>query len=215
MLPAGFWELSGSWVLKVGISVLLAFCLIQPVFGADTNDLLDKIPPLKPPRGEIPPTFWEQHGLAVTVAGFAAVLLLAIVVSLLTKPRPTVVVPPIVLAREALNSLSSRSEDGLLVSRVSQIMRRYVAAEFALGPGELTTTEFSRLLAGNDKVGPELESRVTKFLRDSDEQKFSPAPAGPAFNAVPTAFQLLELAETRKKELLGAENAEPSVRPGA
>ncbi len=202
----GRWNSSRTWMLKAGFSLLLAISIARNVLAADTNsDLLDKIPPLKPPRGEMPPTFWEQHGLAVTLSAIGAVLVLAVVVSFVTRPKPTAPVPPIILAREALNSLRSRTEDGVILSRVSQILRRYIAAEFSLGPDELTTTEFARLLAGNEKVGPELGGRLTSFLRDCDERKFSASRPEAPLNAISTAAQLLNLAEFRKKQLLAAE----------
>ena len=189
----------------------LALSIAQGAFAADTNsDLLDKIPPLKPPRGEIPPTFWEQHGIALTLSGIGAVLVLAVLVSFVTRPKPAAAIPPIMVAREALNSLRSRPEDGLVISRVSQVIRRYIAAEFSLGPEELTTTEFSRLVTGNEKVGLELGNRLSGFLRDCDQRKFSPTIPTPPLNAVSTASELLDQAENRKKRLLATENPESS-----
>src|SRR5262245_15122845 len=49
--------------------VALIFCLgssvcLLPLFAVaqtNTNSALEEIPPLRPPRAEIPPGFWEQH----------------------------------------------------------------------------------------------------------------------------------------------------------
>ena len=49
----------------------------------------DDIPPLRPPHAELPPTFWEQHGLWVIVAGSRSLLaLVGAAVWCLLRPKP-------------------------------------------------------------------------------------------------------------------------------
>ena len=62
--------------------------------------------------------------------------LVALAVWWLTRPKPPVVVPPEVQARQALEPLRQQAEDGAVLSQVSQILRHYVSAAFALPPGE-------------------------------------------------------------------------------
>ncbi len=54
------------------------------------------------------------------------------------------------------------------------MLRRYVVAAFELPPDELVTSEFCRLLAGHERIGPELAAAVGEFLRRCDEHKFAP-----------------------------------------
>ena len=95
-----------------------------------------------------------------------------------TRPKPPVIIPPEVQARGDLESLRKLAEDGRVLSKVSQAVRRYFGAAFALPPGELTTAEFCRAMAANDQVGSELSTTTSDFLRRCDERKFAPdAPA--------------------------------------
>src|SRR4051794_5601334 len=78
----GSWFFSGSWILVFGAFPCFMFAAFSSfVFGAYScfaQTVLPKpeeIPPLRPPQGEIPPTFWEQHGLLVVLL---SLLLLAI-----------------------------------------------------------------------------------------------------------------------------------------
>jgi hypothetical protein len=202
-----------------------ALPLFPPFTSLAATNLLEPndIPRLRPPRGELPPTFWEQHGLAVSAGIVAFVALLAILVWYLRRPKPPVVVPPCALARQALESLGAQPETGAVLSRVSQVLRRYVAAAFELEPGELTTADFCRALAKQERVGAELAAALGDFLRRCDEHKFKPsnaAPAGP-LHAVPTALQLIDLAEARLERLrqeaarAGSFTAKPSANTGS
>ncbi len=169
-----------------------------------TNSLAaapDAIPPLRPPHAEIPPTFWEQHGLWVVIFG---VLLLAVVcaaVWFLTRPKPAVIVPPEDQARHALEPLRQQPEDGALLSRVSQILRHYVAEAFSLPPGELTTAEFCSAIAAHSQIGPELSAPLSDFLHQCDQRKFSPSAPAPQFGAVAQALKLVDQAQARRVAL--------------
>ncbi|HSA09363.1 MAG TPA: DUF4381 family protein [Candidatus Paceibacterota bacterium] len=170
------------------------------VRGDVTNTAeLEDIPALRPPHAEIPPSFQERYGLWVILAGIALLALVGAAVWLMLRPRPPEAVPPDVAARRALEPLSQQPEDGLLLSRVSHILRHYVAAAFNLPAGELTTAEFCRAVAGNGQVGPELSAALGEFLRQCDQRKFSPPPAPAApFDAVLEALKLIDQAQIRR-----------------
>jgi Domain of unknown function (DUF4381) len=172
------------------------------LFAAETNLLAaDAIPPLRPPHAEIPPTFWEQNGLWIVIVGVLVLALVGAVAWFLTRPKPPVVVPPEVQARQALEPLRQQPDDGVLLSRVSQILRHYVAAAFDLPPGELTTAEFCHTIASHAGIGPDLSAALSEFLRQCDQRKFAPsAPADP-FSAVAQAFMLIDQAQTRRLAL--------------
>jgi hypothetical protein len=154
-----------------------------------------------PPYGELPPTFWEQNATAILFAEIGIVALLAFFLWLFFRPKPKIIIPPEIQAREALQNLSSQPEDGALLSRVSQIVRNYFSATFQLSPGELTTTEFCREISGNEKISAELSTSAANFLRECDNHKFSTTAAAGKIDAVNRALNLIEQAEQRRAQL--------------
>jgi len=150
---------------------------------------------LAPAYGQIPQTFWNQHGTMIIIGGLTALLLFGVLLWMLLRTKMPLVVPPEILARQALSKLEGLPEDGNVLSEVSQILRRYVSTVFKLPPGELTTAEFFSALASNDKISVELGDAVSRFLRECDERKFSTAAVSTPFNAVPRALKLISLAE--------------------
>jgi len=159
--------------------------------------------PLKllPPYGELPPTFWQQHGTAVVAITLVAVVAVAFVAWRLLRPKPLTILPVEVQTRQALKEHLGRPETGAALSAVSRILRRYFIAAFELPPSEPTTTEFCRLVSGSDSVGADLSSAVSDFLHRCDERKFSPRPPGEPLEAAARALQLLAVAEARRDQL--------------
>ena len=117
------------------------------------------------------------------------------------RPRQPAIVPPEVQARDALKALSGNAEDGALLSKVSQILRKYITDGFALPPGEVTTTEFCRMIAEQERIGSELAGPLCDFLRRCDERKFAPLDSGPSLQALPEALHFIDLAEARREAL--------------
>lgn len=165
---------------------------------------------LAPPYSELPVPFWEQHGSMVALGSVAVIGLVALAAWLVLRPRPVAPPPADVLARRELLGLQVRSEDGALLSKVSQLVRRYLAAAFQLGSGETTTAEFCRLVQGHPVIGEELATAVRDFLQACDVRKFAPVAAGtPPFNAVARALELVERAEARRRQIATAANEAP------
>jgi len=201
---ASYWTLGfGPWTLDFRLLTAGLLSLTPSLaLAAATNAIdPDAIPPLRPPQAEIPPTFWEQHGLWVVIVGILLLALSCVAAWFLTRPKPPVVVPPEVQARQALEPLRQQPEDGALLSRVSQILRHYVAAAFGLPPGELTTAEFCRAIDGHTPIGPELSDAFSKFLRLCDQDKFAPPAPVPPLGAVAQALKLIDQAQTRRFDL--------------
>ena len=169
---------------------------------ADTNSVPD-LPSssLRPARGEILPGFWEQYGGWVVLGAALLLLTIATLIWFLVQPKPPIPTPPGAQARQELEPLRQRAEDGGVLSRVSQIIRHYVAGAFALPPGELTTAELSGTLLQNQNIGPELGGEVVKFLRECDLRKFAPAQPQAPIDAVSRALGLINRAESRVAEL--------------
>ncbi len=165
---------------------------------------------LRPPHEELPPTYWEQYG-AWTVVGIVMLLLLVgAALWWMLRPKPVVPEPIEVLARRELEALRQRVEDGQVLSQISRVVRGYVAGAFQLPPGEMTTSEFCRAVAGHEKIGPELAAHVSDFLRRCDELKFSPAGPPLPIGAAARALELVELGEARRAWLGQQQTATPT-----
>ena len=156
-----------------------------------------------PPRESAPPAGagWRKAvALAFAVAAIGMIALAAFAFWLFCRPQPKIIIPPEVQARKALENLRQQAEDGLVLSRVSQVVRHYFIAAFQLPPGEFTTTEFGRALSGREPIGAELATAAAAFLRDCDDRKFSPPSASAPPDAVNRALKLIELAEQRRAQ---------------
>src|ERR1035437_725830 len=106
-------------------NVCLALSLMLTPAHAATNAAEEiGLPKLAPPLPELPPTFWEQHGFVLLVVAIVALVIAVIVAILALRPKRAAIVPPEVEARRSLEELRSRAEDGAVLSRVSQILRR-------------------------------------------------------------------------------------------
>ena len=164
--------------------------------AADTNDV-PQLGSLRPPRGELLPGFWEQYGAWVIFLSVLLVAAVGVAIWFVTRPKAIAPVPWFIQARRELEPLLQQTEDGALLSRISQILRRHIASAFELPLDEATTSEFSRALTQSEKVGPELSNELTELFRDCDFRKFaSSVPPGPS-RAAERALKLIERAEMR------------------
>jgi hypothetical protein len=105
--------------------------------------------------------------------------------------------PPAIVARDALARLENEPEDGVVLSVVTQILRRYLGERFDLPNGEMTTAEFFSALARCQKMDPALGEAVSSFLRECDVRKFSPTNNAAQINAVKRALEIIELVEKK------------------
>jgi hypothetical protein len=158
----------------------------------------EKIPDLRPPHDEIPPSFWELHGWQAGVAAPVVLMLAGLAVLWLRRPAPVVVEPPAAIARRELEALRGRAGDAALAAEVSRIFRRYVWRFFEFAPDELTTAEIRQALQTRPQISPGLAGDIGDFLRRCDEWKFAPAPA-PQFAVVPDALDLVEKIEMTRR----------------
>lgn len=186
------------------------------VFAAETNGPSDApTSSLRPPRGEIPPSFWELYGAWLILGSVVAVVVMAFVIWFITRPKPVTPVPFSVQARQELEPLRQLPEDGALLSRTSQIVRHYLAAMFNLASEERTTTEFSGAVLGDPRVGPALAGDVSEFLRICDLRKFAPGAPAASSGTVDRALLIIDRAEGRLAELKRPSAPVPGARPPA
>jgi hypothetical protein len=181
----------------------LALCwLAQSVFAvpvAVDDPASGNLPALAPPRPELPPTFWEQHGLWMVASGIGLILILAFACWKYSRTRPANVVPPEAVARAALAERLPLPETGSVLRDISRILRRYVQTAFALPAGEVTTSEFIHATTANDLIGAELAGQLAVFLRECDQRKFAPSAGTAPLQAATRALALVSLAETRRR----------------
>jgi hypothetical protein len=190
-------------------SLLMLWCSQFPTSALAATNLIstNEIPPLRPPRSELAPTYWEQHGAWPFVLGGVGLLVVGALIWLLLRPRPSASVPPVIAAHKALEPLANQPENGIILSRISQVVRRYFSAAFALSPGELTTAEFSRELEERQNVGAALSTAVNAFLRECDRRKFGPNPPPTPLGAAGLAARLIDQAEERRMAAEQAANS--------
>ena len=139
-----FFRISGF-----GFRILLP-AVPSSALALDTN----KIPDLRPPLTEIPPTFWEAHGWTVVISSVISVIVLVPLIRALLRllvPQP---IPPATLARQALEALQGRPDDAATASEVAQHLRRFTQATLNLPPGELTTEELLAALRRQPSAPP-------------------------------------------------------------
>ena len=162
---------------------------------AATNPPLDEIPALRRPRGEIPPGFWEQHGGAVIAGSVVCLALIGIGIWFARRQRPAVVVPDDIEAKNALEPLQNQPENGMLLSRVSQILRRYLSRVASLGPEEKTTSEFCATILKTNSIDPQLLKSMCDFLVQCDERKFGRVAVSEPLDAVRFALRSIDAVE--------------------
>lgn len=184
----------------------------QVVSGAPVSEE-EGMPKLLPPRGEIPPGFWEQYIWHVAAGGMVFLGLLALAAWCWTRPRAVAVLDPAKEALEQLEPLLGQPETGSVLTQVSQSVRRYFGSVFGLAAGELTTGEFAQGLAGGDPSRSDLAAAAVKFLRSCDERKFASNPPRDPLGAVSGALDLIARAEEALAAEAAAEKAtEPESR---
>jgi len=180
----------------------LAFSLAANTLAQPTNDL----PKLLPPYAELPPTFWEQHGLTLLLGSVAGLLVVGLAVWLILRPRPAPVLPPVVQARRALEALRSQEEDGTWLSRVSGVLRRYITAAFDLPVGEMTTRELIIAMESSQRLNNDLHQAIAEFLQRCDATKFAPGSSAQLQDAIGRALALIEQSEIRRVQLAGGKS---------
>lgn len=136
----------------------------------------EKFPPLRPPRDLVPATFWEQHFWEMIFGAAAVIGMIVLLARWLRRPKPVVIIPPEVVAWQALEPLGARPEDGQLVEEVSQILRCYLRSVFGFQRDELTTEELGLALTRHALAHPDLAAEMGHFLHECDVRKFAPTP---------------------------------------
>jgi hypothetical protein len=179
------------------VLLAVAWLGLAPIVALADGDL----PPLQPPHGELPLSFWEHYHWVILAASLVAMALLVLLILWLRRSKPAIVVPPDEIARRALEALRGQPENGVLLMKVSGIFRRYVTFACGLPPREMTTTEVCRAVAVRSQFRPDLGDAIANFFRQCDERKFAPTPPAAELGAVAGALALLEQIEQRRRQM--------------
>jgi hypothetical protein len=140
----------------------------------------EKIPDLKPPRGAIPATLWEQHGMTLAFLGAIVLVLVIAIVRRLRQPKPVIIPTPADIARSELDALRGCENAALVNTEAARVLRRFLIAKFGLaGPG-LTADEITSHLPMDET----LASNLHFFLHQCDVANFAPAAPTPAADSV-------------------------------
>jgi hypothetical protein len=150
----------------------------------------EPLPPLRPPRGELPPSFWETYGWLTWLAVAALAIMGGCVwVWLRSRAKHELgAVDSLAIARAKLAALPGPGADPALVS---QIVRWAILERFRLPWMEYTTEEFQAVIQENHWLSPELAGELRRWLADCDRARFAAAaPAASALSA--RGLRLLE-----------------------
>jgi hypothetical protein len=179
------------------------------VLALDTN----KIPDLKPPLNEIPPSFWEMHGLAISVGAVIGVVVLLFLARALFLEKMPPAIPADALARQALEALRNHPDDAGTTAGVALHLRQFVQAALGLPAGEMTTRELlaamrqtqpadgqsvpAEIGIGNTRrdtsstLSADLIDAVEKLLEECDARRFAPAPPEGASGMANRALEIV------------------------
>lgn len=210
-MSGGGARLEGRSASRGGFVAVMAVWLVMISVMSGWAQNADDLPVLRPIRTELPPTFWEQRGFCLGLYAVEAVAFIGFVIWLFTRPVPPVVVPIATQIRAELEQLRRQPHEALVLSKVSQCLRRYFSGAFQLPPGELTTGEFSRALAAKAEVGGRLVEQTVTFLQRCDAAKFSSALELNPASAVAEALELVAQGEARREELRQIARANPNA----
>lgn len=188
----------GRHAIRAGIA---AFAVSQVLAAGEAHGTGAKLPPLRPPWGPLPPTFWEEWGYSLSIGAVFAGILVAAVWLKAKRRRELHPVPPVVEARAALRKLHGRLEDKRLLGEVAAIVRHYFQGAFKLPEGSTTDREMIQMLLGSGEVGPRVAALAAEFLQHCEHVRFSPMPDLKPEGAVERAEALIEAAEGRRREL--------------
>lgn len=175
----------------------------------------DILPDLYPPEELVKPTFWEQYGSLMALAGLVMLALGWFIFLWLRRPRPVVEEPPAIRARRVLQELSLKPEDGEVAGQVSRTVRKYLLSAAALPPGELTSEEIAWRLQQDESFEQELRLKTVELLRQCDAVKFSTVPPRSPANLAARALALVDKIEARREAARMRKQAEQAAPPAA
>lgn len=200
------WTRRGTFARWMALGVACVCSL--PVKARNAQSALEDIPPFRPPKPELPPTFWEDpfgpghRAVWFWVAGAVVLMCVASAWILLLRRRPVLVPTPAETARAALAALDGPPPlpDALttrLHDQVSGILRTYFVAVLELPVTELTGRELAAAMEACSKAGKEVAVEAGTLLRQLERKQFDPEANAADNDVVQKAMKLVDLMEAR------------------
>lgn len=174
-------------------AILVVAHALPAATNAPTNP--SEIPPLRPPKPEVFPGFWEEHAVWVIAASLVALGAIVLLLRWWLKPKPATPDPPATRARQALSALEGRPQTMELLGEVSRILRQYFVAAYALPTREHTNSELCRALDAHPTADKALAEAASTLLQGMEERRFGTGPNETKSGVVQTAMGLIEQAE--------------------
>jgi hypothetical protein len=184
-------------ILDFGFRILPLMALSALALSTNRSKLPDKIPDLKPPLHEMPPTFWEAHATQVSIGVVLATVLGVLLARALLRRRGEEAEPADRLARRALEALRGRPDDAQTAAEAALQLRRFTQAVLRLPAGELTTEEvIASLLATSPRpiapVPADVQDALARLLKECDACHFAPIPQGSRSGLVARALEIAD-----------------------
>ena len=178
---------------------LLLACVWCVATSANASVPTEEGPPvLRPPHAELTEAGGDGGRRWMFPALVFAVAACGVLGRVLRQRLPAGVPAPLTTARAQLRELAAAPPATATAEAAARIVRAYVAAQYPLPEGELTTAEIERALLGNAAV-PLADARAAgEFLRGCDRIKFGPDGAGAAPVVVAAAELITRLEAGRK-----------------
>jgi hypothetical protein len=164
---------------------------------AATNGVDDpgNIPALRPPKPQLLPGFWEQHGLLVGLTALTLALLLVLIWRILSRPNPPVIPEPATIARQSLGPLHGQGEDAAVFNEVSRVLRTYLIAALSLPEKALTPLELCSRLDSHPQVSQDLAQTARDLLNTLESHRFDDRAGAIEGPVLQRALALIDLAE--------------------
>lgn len=127
---------------------------------------------LSPIADKIEPSFFEANWWWIVLILLVAAFVLGIVVSKLnSRPAPSA----FEIAKLRLNACKNESDDKQYAALLSNAVRDYISAMFAIPAPEQTTEEFLESAAKSEKLSAEFSEKIEAILKLADLAKFAGA----------------------------------------
>lgn len=167
-----FFTLRGFPSLSLGCALWICCLLLAPFSSLRADGI-------RPIRGPVEPTYWEENKWELSLYLVFGVLLLAILSWVLWKIRSKskVTSPAMAFDEEckAIRILAQRGESEEIPPRLSRILRDYLGAKTGIRLGDKTREEFLTWVERGDipAISSDLLPELQEFMATLDQAKFA------------------------------------------
>ena len=127
-------------------------------------------------------SYWQTNDYWLIPTIIVVVILIALAIYFTLRKRPTPPPSPYAIAQQKLQAakkLLASTDDRQYSSSISDLLRQYIEASFALNAAEQTTEEFLEAAKSESRISTEAEQTLGEFLKLCDLAKFAQHAFGP------------------------------------